>query len=94
MASDLYLGYRNDDVMRWFCAEHRLRQWSADTCRSEADSNAAREALRRPDGTPPSLQALVAAHGGYDRITAEAWAGYDAEMKMWQAQRREKFRRR
>jgi hypothetical protein len=88
-------GYRNDGVMQWFCAEHRLRQWSANACRNEADRNAARDALLGvADDTPPSLQALVAEHGGYDRISAEVWAEYDAAMASWQTRRREKYRRR
>jgi len=42
---------------------------------------------------PPSLQKLVEAHaiyddigkmiGGYERITPEAWAKFDADMKAW-----------
>jgi hypothetical protein len=31
----------------------------------------------------PSLQDLVAKHAGYDRISPEAWAKYDAEMAAW-----------
>jgi hypothetical protein len=44
---------------------------------------------------PPSLQKLVEAHavyddtgkmiGGYDRITPEAWAKFDADMAEWKA---------
>jgi hypothetical protein len=34
---------------------------------------------------PPSLQRLVIDHGGYDRITPEAWAKFDAEMAAWKA---------
>jgi hypothetical protein len=34
---------------------------------------------------PPDLQALVAAHGGYDKITREAWAEYDTQVAAWQA---------
>src|SRR5262245_6474885 len=82
-------GYVVDGVWQWFCREHRLRQWSADDCCSEADRNTARDALIRDDA-PPDLQALVGEHGGYDQITAEAWAEYDAAIETWQAQRREK----
>jgi hypothetical protein len=32
---------------------------------------------------PPDLQELVRAHGGYDRITPEAWANYDRELADW-----------
>lgn len=48
---------------------------------------------RRAERAPPDLQALVLAHavydadgkmiGGYDRITPEAWADFDAKMKVW-----------
>jgi len=31
----------------------------------------------------PSLQDLVARHGGHDRITPAAWAQYEAEVKRW-----------
>jgi hypothetical protein len=37
---------------------------------------------------PPCLQQLVADHGGYDRITPEAWAKYDAELSEWHRKRR------
>ena len=33
----------------------------------------------------PDLQALVAAHGGYHKITPEAWAAYDRELRQWRA---------
>lgn len=32
---------------------------------------------------PPNLQALVARHGGYDRIPAEIWIKYDRAMANW-----------
>ena len=31
----------------------------------------------------PDLQELVAKHGGYNKITPEAWAAYDAAMEAW-----------
>jgi hypothetical protein len=31
----------------------------------------------------PNLQDLVARFGGYDKITPEAWAQFDLEMKCW-----------
>ena len=34
---------------------------------------------------PPDLQALVERHGGYDRITAEAWREHDAAMTRFHA---------
>lgn len=33
--------------------------------------------------TVPDLQALVLAHGTYDRITPQAWARFDREMARW-----------
>ena len=48
---------------------------------------------RRAERQPPDLQALVLAHavyddkgkmiGGYERITPEEWAEWDAKMKVW-----------
>ena len=32
----------------------------------------------------PDLQALVAAHGGYDRVTPEAWAEFRQRMADWE----------
>lgn len=32
---------------------------------------------------PPCLQQLVEAHGGYHRITPEAWAQYDRDVAKW-----------
>lgn len=53
----------------------------------------AEEEQRRAERAPPDLQALVLAHavydadgkmiGGYDRITPETWATFDARMKAW-----------
>lgn len=45
-----------------------------------ADASAPRK-LR----APPSLQALVAAFGGYASVPAAAWASYDREVARWQA---------
>jgi hypothetical protein len=33
----------------------------------------------------PDLQELIAAHGGYDQITASAWRAYDREQAEWRA---------
>ena len=87
-------GYQVDGSWQWFCARHRLRRWSADACNSEMEANFVRAELGVENIDPPDLQALVAAHGGYDRITLEAWAEYHRAMAKWQAQRREKYRRR
>ncbi|MBR0879651.1 MULTISPECIES: hypothetical protein [Bradyrhizobium] len=32
---------------------------------------------------PPALQALVEQHGGYDKITPQAWAEFYVEMAEW-----------
>lgn len=41
-------------------------------------------AVRRATVTPPpDLQSLVKIYGSYDRITAEAWRKYDAELARW-----------
>ena len=37
---------------------------------------------------PPDLQALVLAHGTYDRITPDAWAQFDREMAEWKVKMR------
>ena len=44
----------------------------------EAKAAAAREAAR------PDLQGLVEAHGGYHRITPEAWAEFRQRMADWE----------
>ena len=36
----------------------------------------------------PDLQELVARHGGYDKISPEAWAEHDRAMAEWQERRR------
>jgi len=38
----------------------------------------------------PDLQELVAAWGGYDKITPEAWAAYDRALADWERRRRER----
>jgi hypothetical protein len=38
-----------------------------------------------PNRKPPSLMDLVTRFGGYDKITREAWADYDREMKDYRA---------
>lgn len=34
---------------------------------------------------PPSLQALVLAHGTFDKIPPKAWQAFNAEMAEWKA---------
>jgi hypothetical protein len=43
-----------------------------------------KHAKRRKLISPPDLQALVVAWGGYDKITPEASAEYDAALADWQ----------
>ena len=38
--------------------------------------------------TAPDLQGLVRKHGGYDKISPEAWAEHDRAMAEWQERRR------
>jgi hypothetical protein len=40
------------------------------------------------DDPPPDLQQFVRAHGGYDKVSAEAWAWWDAQVRAWQERRR------
>jgi hypothetical protein len=42
--------------------------------------------MNRPSQAP-SLQELLAAHGGYDKITATAWQKHDAAINQWQIDR-------
>jgi hypothetical protein len=42
------------------------------------------------DNAVPDLQELVAAWGGYDKITPEAWAAYDRALADWERRRRER----
>jgi hypothetical protein len=45
--------------------------------------------LRR--NPPPDLQALVAHHGGYDKIPPEAWAEHDRALAEWQERRQRRW---
>ena len=40
---------------------------------------------------PPDLQKLVAEHGTYAQITAEAWAAWDKACADWQDRRKERL---
>jgi len=42
--------------------------------------------------TAPDLQELVREHGGYEKITAPAWAAFDRANAEYQARRRERLR--
>jgi len=48
------------------------------------------QAHLRITNAPPDLQLLVAAHGGYDRITPEAWVKFDADLAAWKQRLRER----
>jgi hypothetical protein len=47
------------------------------------DAEAEERLMREMRG--PYLQELVRAHGGYDKITAEAWAAYNRELALWRS---------
>jgi hypothetical protein len=88
-------GYRVNSRTQWFCREHRLRAWSADVCIDDVQSaRAAAELVEVKNVAPPDLQALVAQYGGYHKISAQAWAEFDAAMEVYQATRRDRHRRR
>jgi hypothetical protein len=42
-------------------------------------------ALRVDERDGPDLRELVLAHGGWDRVTPEAWADFDRKRAHWQA---------
>jgi hypothetical protein len=51
-----------------------------------ADDGTSTQTSSRPSHhqrEPPSLQKLVEDHAGYDKITPEAWAEFDAAMALW-----------
>ena len=74
-------------------ARGRLRRAEEVVAAEVAKVRAAEEASHQR--APPSLQDLVLAHavydadgkqiGGYERITPEAWAKFDDEMRAWKA---------
>jgi hypothetical protein len=88
-------GYWVRSRLQWFCDEHRLRQWSADVCVDEiAAKRASAKLIEVENVAPPDLQKLVVRHGGYDKISAKAWAEYDRQMEVYETKRRERYRRR
>lgn len=40
---------------------------------------------------PPSVQELVAKHGGYQRIPPDAWAEWDHRILQWEAARKDRL---
>jgi hypothetical protein len=91
--ADGAFGYLVDGEWQWFCAQHRLRQWSADARADSDDNHPVLAAPIEAHDAPPDLEELVATHGGYDKITPAAWDEFDRAMAAWQAQRREKYTR-
>lgn len=78
-------------------AEWQVRQVEEQKQRVEAARIAAEhkhaqdvleDRLRR-EMIPPSLQDMVEAHGGYNKITQEAWAAYDEALATWQSRHAE-----
>ena len=64
----------------WWCDRHRPGDTPLST--RPVPETAAEVAA------PPDLQKLVRAHGGYDRITPEAWAEFDELNRQYQTSRR------
>jgi hypothetical protein len=64
-------------------AELRRKEAEVEHQRKEREDARAREIeLQRQ---PPKLLDLVRAHGGYDKITPEAWARWDEEIKLYKS---------
>lgn len=53
--------------------------------RERASETAKQQRMLASARKPPSLQALVEQHGGWDRVTAQAWEKFDAETRQWRA---------
>jgi hypothetical protein len=63
--------------------QERVRRAKQEAQRRYAQAVVEERLLREMQ--PPSLQDMVADHGGYHRITPEAWAAYDEAMLIWQS---------
>ena len=61
------------------------RRVFAEKQRVNAELREAAEAWWQRALTAPSLQDLVAAAGGYPRITPEGWAQFDADVAAWES---------
>jgi len=70
---------RADKLGLFYCLEHRPK---TDRLAELAES-APKRAMAVPD-----LQELIASHGGYDKITPEAWDEWDRLNVEWQERRR------
>ncbi len=68
---------RQGKLGTYYCSEH----WPDRPLPATAETT-------KPPPKPLDLQALVAKHGGYDRIPPEAWAEWDRQNALFQAQRR------
>lgn len=55
------------------------------TAARQQGSGLAMEAKWSLRESPPDLQELVLAHGGFDRITPEAWLAYDRALAEWRS---------
>jgi hypothetical protein len=82
-------GYRDQaGNLLWYCEQHRLAQWWAD---ARHNSSGRAPSVLIPILTanqPPSLQQLVAEHGGFNCISPSAWDRYDAGLREWHRARR------
>jgi hypothetical protein len=74
---------RGDDARRLAIAKQREIE-EAIAAQKEADYRRAILEQLAIDRRGPDLQQLVIAHGGYDRITPEAWKLFDHDRKTWQ----------
>ncbi|MEY9493729.1 hypothetical protein [Bradyrhizobium elkanii] len=68
-------------LLLWRLADRRLKE-AEELWRRQKEREYVAD-LRRRARAPPDLQALVLAHGTYDRITPEAWAAFDRDMEGW-----------
>jgi hypothetical protein len=59
-----------------------------------AKSHSSSFSLSPPSNTlsPPDLQELVLAHGGWNNIPPDAWADFDARLEAWRASIRDGVR--
>jgi hypothetical protein len=70
---------REGKLGRFYCLEHRPKTDRP----AELAESAPKRAMAVPD-----LQELIASHGGYDKITPEAWAEWGRLNAEWQERRR------
>ena len=67
-------------------AEQQRRKFElAEQRAKDAEARRVIDARLQREKRGPDLQELVRAHGGYDRITAEAWAAYHRECALWRS---------